>query len=151
MSEAAVEKIEGYVASVLQSMDVELVDIQFRCEGHGWVLRLFIDVEGGVTLDLCAQVSREVGQYLDVEDVIEQAYHLEVSSPGVERPLKSLANFERFAGKKARIKLHEPLNGEKTFEGIIGPVEDGEVSLLVDGKIAVKCGIEQLNKARLVL
>lgn len=144
-----VGKIEEYVKDLLASKGMELVDLQFRNEGHGWILRLFIDVEGGVTLDHCSVVSREVGHYLDVEDVIEQAYHLEVSSPGLERPLKSLKDFERFLGSKARIKLHEALNGEKTFEGIIQSVDGNEISLSVDGKTIVQCRFDQLNKARL--
>lgn len=151
MSELVVEQVEKHVIPILDSMDMELVDLQFRREGHGWVLRLFIDIEGGVTLDHCADVSREVGQCLEVEDVIDHAYHLEVSSPGVERPLKSLSDFERFAGKKARVKLHEAIDGVKTFEGIIDPVEDELVSLSVDGKVIVKCKFDQLNKARLAL
>ena len=151
VSELVVEQIERHVLVILDAMDMELVDIQFRREGHGWVLRLFIDTEGGVTLDHCADVSREVGLLLDVEDVIEHAYHLEVSSPGVERPLKSLKDFERFIGKKARIKLHEAVEGVKTFEGIIEPVADEEVALSVDGEIIIQCKFDQLNKARLAL
>ena len=151
MSEIIVEKIEGYVKTILDSMGFELVDLQFRNEGSGWVLRLFIDIEGGVMLDHCAAVSREVGQLLDVEDVIEQAYHLEVSSPGLERPLKSLEAFQRFVGKKARIKLHVAIDDVKTFEGIIEPVDGEDVSLTVDGVVVVKCRFDQLNKARLAL
>jgi len=151
VSDIIVEKIEGYVTTILDSMGFELVDLQFRQEGSGWVLRLFIDTEGGVMLDHCSAVSREVGQLLDVEDVIEQAYHLEVSSPGIERPLKTLEAFQRFVGKKARIKLHESIDGEKTFEGIIEPVNGEEVSLSVDGAVVVKCKFDQLNKARLAL
>ena len=146
-----VAKIEEYVKNLLVSMGMELVDLQFRNEGHGWILRLFIDVEGGVSLDHCSVVSREVGHYLDVEDVIEQAYHLEVSSPGLERPLKSLKDFEKFVGSKARIKLHEAVNGEKTFEGIIEPVNGEEIILSVDGQAVVQCGFDQLNKARLAI
>ncbi len=151
MSELVLEQIEKHVIAILDSMDTELVDIQYRTEGHGWVLRLFIDVEGGVNLDHCAKVSREVGQVLDVEEVIEHAYHLEVSSPGVERPLKSIESFERFIGKKARIKLHEAVEGGKTFEGIIESVDGDEISLAADGKIIIKCKFDQLNKARLAL
>lgn len=151
MSETVIENIERHVASIVESMNMELVDMQFRSEGHGWVLRIFIDAEGGVNLDHCAQVSREVGQYLEVEEVIEHAYHLEVSSPGVERPLKSLGAFERFIGKKARIKLHEAVDGVKTFEGIIEPLDGEMISLSLDGNIIVKCRFEDLNKARLAL
>lgn len=151
MSELVLEQIEKHVIAILDSMDMELVDIQYRPEGHGWVLRLFIDLEDGVNLDHCAKVSREVGQVLDVEDVIEHAYHLEVSSPGVERPLKSIKAFKRFVGKKARIKLHEAVEGGKTFEGIIESVNGDEITLAADGEIIIKCKFDQLNKARLAL
>lgn len=151
MSELVLEQIKNHVIPILDSMDMELVDIQYRTEGHGWVLRLFIDIEGGVTLDHCATVSREVGQVLDVEDIIEHTYNLEVSSPGVERPLKSIKDFERFTGKKARIKLQEAVEGGKTFEGIIESVEGEEITLAADGKIIIKCTFDQLNKARLAL
>ncbi len=151
MSEFVVEQVEKHVLAILESMDMELVDIQFRRERHGWVLRLFIDTEGGVTLDHCADVSREVGQLLDVEDIIEHAYRLEVSSPGVERPLKSLSDFERFVGRKARIKLHEAVDGGKTFEGIIESVIDKEIALSVDKEVTIRCKFDELNKARLVL
>lgn len=151
MSETVIEKIEQHVLSIVGSMGFELVDLQFRNEGHGWVLRVFIDAEGGITLDHCSRVSREVGQYLDVEEVIEHAYHLEVSSPGIERPLKALKDFERFAGKKCRLKLHEAVDGSKTFEGIIEPLDGDMISLSLEGKIIVKCRFEDLNKARLAL
>lgn len=151
MSELVLEQIEKHVVAILDSMDMELVDIQYRTEGHGWVLRLFIDIEGGVNLDHCAKVSREVGQVLDVEDIIDHAYHLEVSSPGVERPLKSIEAFERFVGKKARIKLHEAVEGGKTFEGIIESVDGDEITLAADGEQIIKCKFDQLNKARLAL
>ena len=103
MNNPVVEKIRAYADELLPSMGLELFDIQFRREGHGWVLRLFIDREEGVSLEDCSLVSREISDYLDVEDVIEQSYFLEVSSPGLERPLRSLEDFKRFCGQKARI------------------------------------------------
>ncbi|MCI5189216.1 MAG: ribosome maturation factor RimP [Candidatus Electrothrix sp. AS4_5] len=84
-------------------MGLELVDVQFKQEA-GWVLRIFIDQKTGVNVDDCAAVSRQVATYLEVEDVIQHAYTLEVSSPGAERPLKRLEDFVRFSGKKVRIK-----------------------------------------------
>lgn len=151
MSDIITEKIEECVVSILQSMDTELVDLQYRNEGQGWVLRIFIDVEGGVSLDHCAKVSREISQILDVEDVIADAYNLEVSSPGIERPLKSKEAFERFVGKKAKIKLHQPINEQKTFIGIISGVDGEVITMSVDGKKIVEFEFLDLNKARLSL
>lgn len=151
MSEFVIEEISKYAASLLPSMGLELVEVQFRREGHGWVLRIFIDSEQGITIDHCADVSREISAYLDVEDLIDYQYNLEVSSPGLERPLKSLMDFERYMGKKARVKLREPIDGQKVQIGIIEQVIDNEIELeLEDGK-KVRFSFDSINKARLSL
>ena len=142
--------IEEYAVSVLERMGIELVEIQFRREGHGWVLRLYIDKEGGVIVDDCAAVSREMSTWLDVEELIEHAYHLEVSSPGLERPLKKIDDFKRFAGRKARIKLREPLNEQKVFIGTIEEVDEEKVILVADEK-PVHCMFDNIAKARLIV
>lgn len=148
--EKAISAIEEYATPLLESMGIELVETQFRREGHGWVLRLYIDREEGVTLDDCAVVSREISTWLDVEDLIEHAFHLEVSSPGLERPLKRVEEFKRFAGRKARIKIREAMNEQKVFIGIIDQVNDEEVMLNVDGKLE-SFSFENIAKARLIL
>ncbi len=152
MSEFIVDKIEEFAESLLPSMGLELVEVQFRREGHGWVLRLSIDrEEGGISLADCSAVSREVSRFLDVEDLIEHAYHLEVSSPGLERSLRSLADFQRFCGEKARIRLRESLDGQKVFIGTLGQATEEAVQLhLAEGQ-TVQFSIEQIEKARLTL
>ena len=92
--------IQGFAEPLLADMGMELVEVQFRREGHGWVLRLFIDKEGGVAIDDCAKVSRRNQRLSEVEDLITHAYHLEVSSPGLERPLKKREDFVRFADRR---------------------------------------------------
>ncbi len=129
-----IAQVEEFIVPLLTDMDIELVDIEFRREGHGWVLRLFIDRPGGVTLDDCTRVSREVSSYLEVEDPIEHAYHLEVSSPGLERPLKKEKDFIRFSGRMARIKLREKRNDQRVFIGRLQGMNNGEVLLDVDGR-----------------
>ena len=151
MSEHIIEKVRSFAESLLPTMELELVDVQFRREGHGWVLRLFIDREGGVGLDHCADVSRELGQFLEIEDLIDHAYHLEVSSPGLERPLKSIGDFQRFQGKKAKVKLHESLGEQKVFIGTISEVEEGMISLQLDQGGSVQFAFDQISKARLSL
>jgi len=145
-----VAAIEEYALAVLEKMGMELFEVQFRREGHGWVVRLYIDREEGVTLDDCATVSREIGTWLEVEDLIEHAYHLEVSSPGLERPLRKMKDFARFAGRKAKVKLREPLNEQKVFIGIIDQVDEKTVVLVVDEK-PVRLLFDNIAKARLVL
>jgi ribosome maturation factor RimP len=142
--------IQGFAEPLLADMGMELVEIQFRREGHGWVLRLFIDKEGGVTIDDCATVSREISAYLEVEDLIDHAYHLEVSSPGLERPLRKRDDFTRFAERLARIKLREPINGQRVLIGTLLGLE-GEAVLLEFDKETVRIDLENIAKARLTL
>ena len=113
MAETVIEQIEKVSLPVIEELGLELVDVQFRREQRGWVLRLIIDKQDGVNLDDCAVVSREISQLLDIEDFIDQAYNLEVSSPGLNRPLKTMADFERFAGRKAKVKTSEPVEGNQ--------------------------------------
>jgi len=145
-----IARVEDFIVPLLADMDVELVDIEFRREGHGWVLRLFIDRSGGVTLEDCTKVSREVSSYLEVEDPIEHAYHLEVSSPGLERPLKKERDFIRFSGRMARVKLREKRNDQRVFIGRLQGMENEEVLLEVDGRIERFLPAD-IARARLIL
>ena len=151
MSEYIIEKVQGYLADLLPDMGLELFDIQFRTEAHGWVLRVFIDSAEGVSLDHCSAVSRELGQYLDVEDIIDHAYNLEVSSPGLERPLKSITEFSKYTGKKARVKLHNAIDGVKTFEGVIGDVGEKEINLTLADGSSMQFTYDMFSKARLAI
>jgi ribosome maturation factor RimP len=139
--DTTLERIHHIVAPILQGMVMELVDLEFKPEGKGWVLRIFIDKDGGVTLDDCADVSREVGAVLEIEDVIEPSYRLEVSSPGLDRPLKTPRDYERFRGSLVKLKTHERLDPDgrgyerKTFVGKLLGLEAGQVRILqVDKK-----------------
>jgi ribosome maturation factor RimP len=131
--ETTLERVQHLVEPILRDMGVELVELEFKREGRDWFLRLFIDKEGGVTLDDCADVSREVEAVLDVEEVIETSYRLEVSSPGLDRPLKKPADYERFRGRLVRIKTFEKLDPDgrghlrKTFVGELLGLEAGVV------------------------
>ncbi len=150
-SEKIIEVLGEYIEPLLLDMALELVEVEFRREGHGWVLRVFIDsTSGGVNLDACAAVSREVSAYLEVEELIDHAYHLEVSSPGVERPLKKKKDFVRFVGRKARIKIKEPIDDQRVFIGILEGLEGEAVVLLVD-EVPVRLELDQISRARLTL
>lgn len=142
--------IRAFAEPMLADMGLELVELQYRREGHGWVLRFFIDKEGGVTIDDCALASREIGAYLEVEDLLDHAYHLEVSSPGLERPLKKRDDYLRFAGRLVRIKTHEAIAGQKVFTGTLARLEGDAVILTVDGKEVV-LDFANITKARLTL
>lgn len=133
--EGVAEKVTSLVMPVIEGAGMELVDLEYRKEGSGWVLRLFIDKESGVTLDDCTDISKEVDAVLDVEDIIHHEYHLEVSSPGLNRPLKKEEDFKRFTGKLAKIKTFEVIGGSRNFKGRIVSCENGIVSVNVDGVV----------------
>jgi len=148
MSETVIGAITSLVMPVLQEMDLELVDVLYRRESSGWVLRLVIDKEEGVTLENCTAVSREVSHLLDIEDIIEQAYSLEVSSPGLDRPLKSISDFQRFAGRKAKVTTKELIEGNQVFIGRINKVED-ELIIMEVGQQELRIPFSEIAKARL--
>lgn len=121
---------------VVESMGFELVGIEFHSSEHHGVLRLYIDHENGITVDDCANVSRQISAVIDVEDPIEQAFDLEVSSPGINRPLFKLSDFEKYAGSKVKVKLGVALNGRKNFSGELkGIDEHQQVIIDVDNEI----------------
>ncbi len=154
---AITEKIEEVVTPVLEDLGLELVDLEYKCEQHGWVLRFYLDKEGGITLDDCADASREISSLLDVEDVIQTAYNLEVSSPGIERPLKKLKDFERFIGQQVKIKSHDlitlPGAGKpvKTLAGTLTGVDGETILVTLSDRESTEVGIElsQIEKANL--
>jgi ribosome maturation factor RimP len=121
------ERVERIAASVAGGVGIELVHCQIVGSKRNPVVRLVIEKPGGVTLDDCAQVSREVEAILDRDDFIPTAYVLEVSSPGIERELYSLADFEKFVGKDARIKTDRSIGGQRNFSGAIVGVANGEI------------------------
>jgi ribosome maturation factor RimP len=148
MAETAIKQVETVALPVLEELGFELVEVQYRREQNGWVLRLIIDKQDGISLGDCAAVSREMSQLLDIEDFVDQAYNLEVSSPGLNRPLKSMAEFERFVGRKAKIKTVEPIWGEHVFIGNINKTDGESIVLEVGGK-EMTILFSQVAKARL--
>ena len=113
---------------------LELVDVEFKKEGKNWVLRIYIDREGGVTLADCQKVSRLAGDLIEVEEVIEPVYTLEVSSPGLNRVLKKEKDFLKYSGKKIYVQCHAPMDGRKKFTGTLTDFTDQSIHLEVDGQ-----------------
>jgi len=142
--------IQGFAEPLVADLGMELVDVEYRREGHGWVLRFFIDKEGGIGVDDCAKVSREISAYLEVENLIAHAYHLEVSSPGLERPLKKKEDFARFIDRQVRIKLRQPVADQRMLIGTLCGLEGNAVVLLLEEK-KVCIDMENISKARLTL
>ena len=135
--EEIIQKVWALAEPVVLSQGLELVDVEFQRERQGWVLRLYIDRidrPGGVTLGDCVKISEVLSDLLDAKDFIHHAYHLEVSSPGVDRPLKKPEDFHRFAGDKVKVQLREPLDGRRNFTGLLRGIENDEVLVEIDGQ-----------------
>ena len=145
-----VEQIERLLAPILASLGLSLWELQFHKEGPKWMLRVFIDREqGGVTLEDCETVSRDLGAALDVEDIVAHAFTLEVSSPGLDRTLTKPEHFVRFVGSSARIKTFQPINGEKVLRGKLQGFENGSIRLVQDDGAVLEIPLSGVSKASL--
>src|SRR5688500_823259 len=118
------DKIREVVTPPTEAAGYELVDVEWKRETTGWILRVFIDGPGGIRHEDCERVSRELSAVLDVADFIPHTYSLEVSSPGLNRPLRTLSHFRRHVGQQARIKLNQGVEGRRNFRGRIVGVAD---------------------------
>lgn len=142
-----ISKIQSVVTPILRSLGLEL----FELELSGPVLRIFIDKAEGVTLDECAKASRHLGTALEVEEVIPGSYTLEVSSPGLNRPLRNQDDYKRFIGKKVKIKTAIKFEDQKVFVGQLRKIESDIVSISVGKDKIVEIPFEQITRARLEL
>src|SRR2546425_9914118 len=133
--EDVITQVEELLRPIAARLSLETVDIALSGEGHRTVLRVVMDrVEGGITVEECARVSEALSRQLDLYDLFEYPYTLEVSSPGLDRPLRNDADFRRFAGKKAELKTYGPVDGQRHFRGILLGVIGEAVLLQLDGR-----------------
>jgi len=138
------------VESVVSPLGYELVGVEYIPQGKNSILRVFIDNEAGVVLEDCSRVSRQLGSVLDVEDPIKGQYLLEVSSPGLDRPLFKLADYQRFAGQVARLRLHDMQDGRRKIKARIEGVVDEQIRLLLDDGEQISVRFDDIDKANLV-
>jgi ribosome maturation factor RimP len=133
--DATVARIWELAAPLAETQGLEIIDIELRREGSrtGRVLRLYLDKEGGPNMDNLSQVSRELSALLDVHDVVEGAYTLEVSSPGINRPLKRPEHFKRFIGKRVRVRTRDWVQGRRSFLGPLLDVMSDKIAVNQDG------------------
>jgi ribosome maturation factor RimP len=126
------DKINELVAKPIEEMGYELVDTEFKKEQDKWVLTLYIDSPNGITIDDCERVSKTVDPILDEADPIEQTYYLSVSSPGIDRPIKSDRDFKRNINKRVTVKLYAPIGGSKEFAGTLTDYDEDKFFLQTD-------------------
>ncbi len=129
------DRVEAIVGPIVSNGGMDLVEIQYRRESRGWVLRLYIDKPCGVTLDDCTQISQEVGRSLDVEDFISIPYTLEVSSPGLSRPLKKEKDFMKYRNQNVKIKTTRPIENRRQFKGKLLGMSENRIEIEMDGGI----------------
>ena len=144
------ERLEVLVEALLKAEGLELVDLEFRKETRGWILRIFMDKSGGVTLDDCSDLSREIGDQIEVNELIPHSYTLEVSSPGLDRPLKKEKDFLRSIGKMIQLSTKIPLEGHSFFKGILLDFQVSGVLRLAETKRTWEIPVDYITKARLV-
>ncbi len=145
---SVIENILHIAEPLLVGKNMELVDLEFRKEGVGKVLRIFIDKADGVTVEDCANISRELSTLMDVNETIEEKYVLEVSSPGLRRPLKKIDDFKKFKGKLVLIKTKEPIDNRKVFKGYLKDTNDEGIEMDIDG-LLYSLSFQQIHKANL--
>lgn len=145
-------KLIGIINPLLQNLGYELIDIQYIKEGRR-TLRIFIDKEGGVNLNDCEKINYLIGDVLDAHDIISDSYNLEVSSPGINRPLTKREHFKRFLGQKSIIQLREPYQNRKKFKGVLAELNESDdyITLQDENNNKINIPFTLITKARLDL
>ena len=147
---AKVQQLESILVPVIEGLGYDCWGFEFRSQGHQSILRVFIDdAEKGIGVDDCETVSRQVSGVLDVEDPIQTEYTLEVSSPGMDRPLFRLEQFEAYAGHRVRIRLRMAFEGRRKFEGVLKGIEGSDIVVVVDDHEFL-LPIDSIDKANVV-
>ena len=152
------ERAREVAARVAAGFGLEIFEVSMRREAGGEILRVVLDRPGpaatpeeSVSIDDCARVSHELGTILDVEDFLPGAYTLEVSSPGLDRPLVKEADFRRFKGKKAKVRTRTPVEGQSVFRGVILDAGEGQVDLEVEPGRKIGISLAEIEKANLII
>ncbi len=148
-SEEIVDHVRKLADPILSDAGIELVQVEYRRESRGWVLRLYVDREGGITLEDCARISQEIGRNLDVEDFIMTHYNLEISSPGLTRSLKSEKDFMKYRDRLVKVTTTQPIGNRRQFKGRLRGVLDNQVQVEMDGEEVVQIPLSDIAKAHL--
>lgn len=143
------EQLQAMITPAVEALGYEMWGVEYHSHGRQPLLRVFIDSENGINVDDCAAASRQISAVLDVEDPISSEYTLEVSSPGMDRPLFTLDQFSRYIGEWAKLKLRAPFEGRRNFRGLLRGVEGDEIVLVVD-EHEYLLPIELIDKANVI-
>ena len=146
-----VGRLEKIVQPILQDSGFELVEIQLGARGRQTVIRIFMDSEDGITIDDCARMSEEIGINLEVENPVSGSYILEISSPGLDRPLTKERDYRRSIGDNLYIRLKQPLDGEKELLGKLQAVENGTIKIICGKSKLFEISIADIERAKLRL
>lgn len=143
------QNLQDVVEPAIAALGYELVGVEYHRQPKNSLLRVYIDSEEGITLEDCERASHQLSGVLDVEDTIQGRYTLEISSPGLDRPLFTAQHYERFAGRRVRIRLAVPLQGRRTFTGMLHGVDGADVLIEVD-EHETRIALDSIEQARLV-
>jgi ribosome maturation factor RimP len=153
-----VGRVRTIAHRVVASHGVEIFDVQFRREAGGMVLRIRIDrpgpaatAEESVSVEDCANVSRDLSAILDVEEIVPSAYTLEVSSPGLDRPLRSADDYRRFTGRRAKVVMRAPVDGQTFLRGILGGIDEGHILIDAEDHKRHRVPLDSISRANLVV
>ena len=149
MEEILLEEIRKLILPVLSQRGIELIELLMRRERGRSVLRFLVDKSGGITLDDCARLNQEIGRILDEQNIIQQSYVLEVSSPGLDRPLKSTRDFERAMEKPVRIVLHKPVHKQNVWTGFLDAVDQASIVIRTEKQQRLQIARQDIARANL--
>lgn len=148
--DSIVQSVTELIEPVVHDENLELVDVEYKKEGKNWYLRIYIDKDGGVSVEDCQKVSRQIEDMIQIDEIIHSAYILEVSSPGLDRPLKKEKDLLRSIGKKVSVTTYSPIDKQRNFVGIIKDFSNQTLSLDVNGK-SVAIPFEIIANTKLVI
>lgn len=147
--DAIIQKIENIVIPVVKEMNLSLVDVEYLQDGGYWYVRIFVEnLNGDITLEDCATISNKIED--DVDKLIDKKFFLEVSSPGIERPLKKIEDFIRFKGEKIKVSLKHKIDDNKNYEGFLEECKDNIISLRLEEDRVLEIPYSEIRKANLV-
>ena len=148
--DSVIQSVIGLIEPIIHGENLDLVDVEYKKEGKYWYLRVYIDKKGGVFIEDCQKVSRQIEDMIQIDEIINSSYILEVSSPGLDRPLKKEKDFIRSLGKKVKVTTYSPIDKQRNFVGVIKDISNQTLGLDVNGAL-VAIPLEIIANAKLVL